>query len=277
MKIIADSSCLYSPVEEKENDIQVVPVEVILDGKAYKDYVEIQSDELLSKLNAGMIPTTSQPSIGEVVQIYEENQNEEVLMLSIGDGLSGTYQSVSSARNMIEHPEHIHVVDTQTLAGAYHYLVKKAIRLRNEGKMINDIIHELQKSIQHSFSYVIPSDFQFLKRCGRLTPIAAQISGLLKIVPVLTLTEDRKKIEIFSIKRTAKKALSSIIESLKDKGVNENFVISICHAGAFEKAKETMLVLKESFQNACFEIHELSPSLILHGGPGCILVHATMK
>mgnify|MGYP003296602659 CR=1 FL=1 len=277
MKIIADSSCLYSPTEEKENDIQVVPVGVVINGKAYKDYVDIESNELLNQLNHGVVPTTSQPSIGEVVQIYEENQNEEVLMLSIGDGLSGTYQSVSSARNMIEHPENIHVIDTQTLAGAYHYLVKKAVQLRNEGKTIGEIIGELQKSISNSFSYVIPSDFQFLKRCGRLTPIAAQMSGLLKIVPVLTLTEDRKKITILSVKRTAKKALSAIIQSLKEKGVNENFVISICHAGAFEKAKETMLVLKESFQNACFEIHELSPSLILHGGPGCILVHATMK
>lgn len=270
MKIIADSSCLCS----SNNDITTIPVGVIIDGKVYKDYIEIQSHELLDILNKGIIPTTSQPSIGDILEAFE-NTNEDILMLTIGDGLSGTYQSANAARTMTNKQEKIHIIDTKTLAGAYHYLVEKAIQLNKEEKEINQIILELKDSIEHSYSYVIPSDFQFLKRCGRLTSIAAQVGGLLKIVPVLTLTEDRKKIEILSIKRTNKKALESIIQSLLNKGVNDSYRISVCHVNDIDKAKETINYLKNTFKNASYEILELSPSLMLHGGPGCILIHAT--
>ena len=112
--------------------------------------------------------------------------------------------------------------------------------------------------IEKSFSYVIPSDFQFLKRCGRLTPLAANVAGLIKVVPVLTLSEDRKKIEIFSINRTAKKALDSIIKALIEKGVDSNYIVNVCHAGVYEKACDVVDTIKTKIQDIQCEILEIS-------------------
>ena len=277
MKIIADSSCLFSPEEGKQQGVTIVPVGVIIDGKAYKDYEEIQSAELLTLLNQGVVPTTSQPTVGDVIQAYEETEDEEILVLPIGDGLSGAYQNAHTAKNALETTKSIEIMDTKTLAGAHHYIVQKAIQLKEKGLSLENIKKELQESIEHSFSYVIPFDFQFLKRCGRLTPIAANLGGLMKIVPVLTLTEDRRKIEIHTVKRTVKKAIDNVIQTLKEKGVNEEYMISVCHVGVQEKANEILQQLKDTFHNATYELLELSPSLMLHGGPGCILVHATKK
>ena len=67
------------------------------------------------------------------------------------------------------------------------------MRLREEGKKIDEIVRNLKKSIESSVSFVIPTDFEFLKRSGRLTPIAAKIGAAIKIVPVLTQTEDKRK------------------------------------------------------------------------------------
>lgn len=170
--------------------------------------------------------------------------------------------------------KNVEVVNTQTLAGAYNYLVKKASTLKNHGYTIQQILKELQISIEKSFSYVIPSDFDFLKRCGRLTPIAANVAGLIKIVPSLTLSEDRRKIEIHTINRTFKKAVDSIIKNLLEKGINEEYVINICHAGVLDKAKDVVDQIKSKINNVKCEILELSPSLMLHGGPGCILIQA---
>ena len=276
MKIIADSSCLYTPIEAKEKSVEIVPVGVIINNQVYKDYIEIDSIELLTQLDDGVVPTTSQPNIGDVLETIN-NINEEILFMSVGDGLSGTYQNINMAKNMSNDPNKVHIIDTQTLAGAYHYLVDKAVKLKEEGLELEKIIQRLQESIQHSFSCVIPCDFDFLKRCGRLTPIAANLMGLIKVVPVLTLSEDRKKIEVFTVNRTVKKAIDGVIKHLNEIGVNEEYMISICHVGVLDKAQEILNTIKNKINDATYEIRELSPSLMLHGGPGCILIHAIRK
>ena len=257
-------------------DVKILPVYINIDGVEYRDYEDIDGETFLKLVEAGGVPSSSQPSIGELMDVFEES-NEEVLLISVGDGLSGAYQSAVGAKNSIENSEYIHILDSKSLAAPHRYLVNKAVRLREEGFNIGKIIEELQKSIESSISFVIPSDFDFLKRSGRLTPIAATIGGLIKIVPVMTQTEDRKRIEPFAIKRSSKKAVEAIINHLKTKGINEEYLISICHAGVVEKAASILAQFKEHFQNASFEMMQLSPSLMTHGGPGCVTIQVVKK
>lgn len=276
MRIITDTASLFSPEEGKAVGISVVPTCVIHGDKVYRDYEEMQVDTLLSMIAGGATPTTSQPAIGDLLDVFEET-TEETLGLFIGDGLSGGYQSAVGAKNTIDDNEYIHIVDTKTLAGAEGYLVQKAIELRNQGLNMEAIKTELEKSIESSASFVIPADFEFLKRSGRLTPIAAKISSMIKIVPVMTLTEDKKKITLFTIKRSWKKATEAIAEEMKKLGVDENYVIYICHGGDVKAAEGVLSQLKERFSNVTTELMCLSPSMLTHGGPGCVLVQAIKK
>lgn len=276
MRIITDTASLFSPEEGKAVGISVVPTCVIHGDKVYRDYEEMQVDTLLSMIAGGATPTTSQPAIGDLLDVFEET-TEETLGLFIGDGLSGGYQSAVGAKNTIDDNEYIHIVDTKTLAGAEGYLVQKAIELRNQGLNMEAIKTELEKSIESSASFVIPADFEFLKRSGRLTPIAAKISSMIKIVPVMTLTEDKKKITLFTIKRSWKKATEAIAEEMKKLGVDENYVIYICHGGDVKAAEGVLSQIKERFSNVTTELMCLSPSMLTHGGPGCVLVQAIKK
>ena len=276
MRIITDTASLFSPEEGKAVGISVVPTCVIHGDKVYRDYEEMQVDTLLSMIAGGATPTTSQPAIGDLLDVFEET-TEETLGLFIGDGLSGGYQNALGAKNSIEENEHIHILDTKTLAGAEGYIVQKAIDLRNQGLNMEAIKTELEKSIESSASFVIPADFEFLKRSGRLTPIAAKISSMIKIVPVMTLTEDKKKITLFTIKRSWKKATEAIAEEMKKLGVDENYVIYICHGGDVKAAEGVLSQIKERFSNVTTELMCLSPSMLTHGGPGCVLVQAIKK
>ena len=276
MKIITDTPTLYSPEEGKELDVIVIPACTIINDKAYRDFEDISSEEFLGLIDAGAVPTTSQPAIGDIIDVYE-GLEEELLVLPIGDGLSGTYQNAEGARNCVSGSERIHVLDTKTLAGPQRYLVQKAMKLREEGIEIGQIIEELKKSIQASVSFVIPADFNFLKRSGRLTPIAAKLVTMVKIVPVLTQTEDKKGITLFTVKRSRRKALEAIIEHLKHIGVNEEYLVTVSHAGVVEEAKNTLNKMKEVFANVQMELFQLAPSLITHGGPGCIVIQAIRK
>lgn len=276
MKIIADTPTLYSPKEGKDLGITVIPACTIIDGTVYRDFEDISIDEFMKKIEQGAVPTTSQPAIGDILDVFEESK-EEILFLPIGDGLSGTYQNAVGAKNSIDNNEHIHIVDTKTLAGPQRYLVQKALKLRELGCGIEKIKVELQKSIEASVSFVIPTDFDFLKRSGRLTSVAAAIGNVIKIVPVMTQTEDMKRITLFAIKRSRRKAVDAIIEHLKKMGVNEDYIISVSHAGVYENAKAVLEQIRTQFVNVTMELFHLAPALVTHGGPGCIVIQAVKK
>ena len=273
MHIITDTSSLFSPQDGTALGITVIPACVLINGEVYRDYADIDSDAFLRIIEAGNIPTSSQPVIGEVLEICEQNP-DELLYLTIGDGLSGTYANAVGARNCIDDNARIHVVDTKTLAGAQRYLVQKAIRLCDAGLSAAAIVAELQSSIDSSVFCVIPSDFDFLKRSGRLTPFAANLGGAIKIVPVMTQTEDMRRIRPFALKRSRKKAVEAILSHLEGLGVGDNHRIYVCHGGALQAAKEVSAQIQSCFTHTSIEVYPLAPALITHGGPGCIVIQA---
>ena len=276
MKIIADTATLLSPAEGAQMGMTIIPVGVLIDGQAYRDYEEITTEEFLRRVEAGGIPTSSQPSVGDVLEVLE-NADEEILLLTVGDGLSGAYQTAVAARSCIEENGHIHIVNSKTLAGAMRYIAKKAVVLKERGVKMEEILAELHRSIESSMSFVIPEDFEFLKRSGRLTPLAAKIGGALRLLPVLTQTKDKTRITPVSVKRTWKSAIETILQRLQAAGVDENYLICVCHGGAGERAAGVLQKIKERFGACETELLELSPALITHGGPGCIVVQAVLK
>lgn len=273
MRIVADTATLYTPEEGSALGVTIIPVCVAINGETYRDLVEMDSETFLKLIGEGGVPTSSQPAIGDLIEIFESSQ-EETIVLTVGDGLSGAYQNAVGAKNSMEHGEHIHVIDTKTLGGPFRYLVQKAVVLKEKGIGIEEVKKELLDCIESSVSFVIPFDFNFLKRSGRLTPLAAKIGAMIKIVPVLTQTEDKKRITPFAIKRSRKKAVDAIIEHLKSIGVNENYRISIAHAGVAEAGKEVMAQVQKQFVHTSIELFALSPALMTHGGPGCIVIQA---
>lgn len=279
MQIVADSASLYSPEDGEKLGFKIVPACVVINGKTYKDFEEITVETFLKMVEEGGVPTSSQPAIGDIMEVFEEAEKtgEDVLFLPVGDGLSGAYQSAAGLASTMENKDRLHVLNTKTLAGPQRYFVQKALKLKEEGLDIERIKRELIKSIESSVSFVIPADFDFLRRSGRLIPIAAKIAGMIKIVPVMTQTEDKTRIQPFAIKRSRKKALEAILDHLKSMGVNEEYIISIGHGGAYELGKEIFEYVQTKFTNTMVELFQLSPSLVTHGGPGCITIQAVRK
>lgn len=277
MRIVTDTGALYSPEEGKSIGLDVLPLHVIVDKKSYKEYVDVSSEEFLEIVKSGKIPSSSQPSIGETMQLFESMKDEEILVINMADGLSGTYQSTLAAKESSEFPDKIHVMNSMTLCGPQRYLVEKALKLKAEGLDLEHIKKELYKSIASEKSFLIPQDFGFLKRGGRLTPLAATVGGMLKITPIMTTTKDARRLEKYGMKKTFKSAIKEIIKSFQEMGVNEDYKMYICHAGVLEQAKNVQAMLESAFENADIEIQYLSPVYIAQGGPGCIAVQTIRK
>ena len=276
-KIITDTSALFSVEEGAGLGVGVLPLSVTLNGQTYREFVDISSEKFLELLKKDGIPTSSQPSIGAVLEMYNRFPEEELLVLCMADGLSGTYQSACSAAKLADSPENITVINTGTLAGPHRYMVEKAAALAKEGLSVAQIVPQLQSSLENNKSFLIPNDFSFLKRGGRLTPLAAAVGGMLKIVPVMTQTEDRGKLEKFAMKRTFPAAIDAIAASLDKMGVTDHYKLYILHADAMELAEKARLLLAGHFPNVQQEILSLSPVFITQGGPGCLAVQVVLK
>ena len=277
IRIISDSSSLYSEKKGQEKNITIASLTVHINGKSYREYEDIETEEFINIINEGHMPTSSQPSIGHVVDMYNQYEEDEIINISMADGLSGTYNSACVARGMAENPERIHVINSETLCGPQKYLVDLAAALVEEGKECKEIVDEINKALKESKSYLIPHDFDYLVRGGRISSIVGKIGSAIKLVPVMTMSEDKKSLVKFTTKRTYKKAVQKIIEQMAEDGINSEHKLYIYHACNEDGAEEIKKIILSAIPDADIEVGLLGPAFTTQGGPGCISIQHIKK
>ena len=277
VRIVSDSSTLFSTREAQSLGFDVRPLSVLVDGQSYKEFEQLETIELVRLIGEGHVPSSSQPAVGQVVDMYEHYPDEEIINISLADGLSGTYQSACMAKSMVDHGDQITVINSKTLCGPHRYLVETAVALAKTGMKKSLIVDEIEALIQTSTSFLIPQDFEYLVRGGRLSPLVGKIGGLVKLVPIMTLSEDATRLTKFSTKRTFKKAIQAISEDLLAKGVNEDYKVYISHACHEELAKEAEQMVKKLIEGVETEIMLLTPVFTAQGGHGCVAIQVIKK
>ena len=277
IRITSDSSSLYSEKKGQEKNITIASLTVHINGKNYREYEDIETEEFINIINEGHIPTSSQPSIGHVVDMYNQYEEDEIINISMADGLSGTYNSACVARGMAENPERIHVINSETLCGPQKYLVDLAVTLVEEGKECKEIVDEINKALKESKSYLIPHDFDYLVRGGRISSIVGKIGSAIKLVPVMTMSDDKKSLVKFTTKRTYKKAVQKIIEQMTEDGINSEHKLYIYHACNEDGAEEIKKIILSAMPDADIEMGLLGPAFTTQGGPGCISIQHIKK
>lgn len=272
VQIVTDSSVLYTEEEAKAAGFDVVPLCVSVGDMDGRD-LQINMEEFYGRIGKGEIPRSSQPPIGDVVEVYEKYQDADVLNICVADGLSGTYHGALSARDMVENRDRITVFNSRTLCGPHRYMVEKAQKMKEEGKGIPEILEWLKSAAEKTESFLIPQDFGFLKRGGRLTPVAAALGSVLKLKPVMRLTEDGTRLDKFFVKRTMMSAaVSGIMDHMKKKGIDGRYLLYIVHAAAPKEAGAIREMIEAEFKGIQIQMMDLSPVFVAQGGPGCVAI-----
>lgn len=271
VQIVTDSSVLYTEEETKAAGFDVIPLCVRVGDMDGRD-LQIDMEEFYGRIGKGEIPRSSQPPIGDVVEVYEKYQDADVLNICVAAGLSGTYHGALSARDMVESRDRITVFNSRTLCGPHRYMVEKAQRMKEEGKGIPEILEWLKSAAEKTESFLIPQDFGFLKRGGRLTPVAAALGSVLKLKPVMRLTEDGTRLDKFFVKRTMSAAVSGIMDHMKKKGIDGRYLLYIVHAAAPKEAGAIREMIEAEFKGIEIRMMDLSPVFVAQGGPGCVAI-----
>jgi len=276
VKIITDSSPLYTPEEGRKLGFDVMPLCVNIADLEDRDLL-VDMDVFYGKIVEGNHPRSSQPPVGEVMEAYEAYPDDEIINIAMADGLSGTYQSACGARESVDNKENVTVFNSKTLCGPHRYMVEKAVAMRDAGKTAKEILDWLEYASEHHESFLIPQDFDFLRRGGRLTPMAAAFGSVLKLKPIMKQTDDGKKLDKFGVKRTMKAVVAAIIEHLKKSDLDSRHVLYVSHARVPEDAKKVVEQLKEAFPEVEYHIFDLGAAFVTQGGPGCIAIQYIEK
>jgi len=272
VRIVADTSTMYSTSQAREAGFAVSPLSVTIAGKSYREYDEISAAEFVAIIRQGHMPTSSQPAIGAVEALYNEFKDDEIVNVAMAHGLSGTYTSACAAAELCDHSEKIHVINTRTLCGPHRYLVEQATRWAAEGKTAQRILEKLNVLVDSARSYLVPADFDYLRRGGRLSPLVSYVGKAANLTPIMTQTENGERLTAAGIRRGYSHAVKFIGKELEKAGIGKGWRVYVSHADAPEKAQLTVDALKERMPEAVYEIYPLSPAFITQGGPGCVAV-----
>lgn len=275
IRIISDTSTLYSVKDGEKEDIFVSPLSVTIDDQSYEEFEDINTEEFVQLINnTEKHPLSSQPSIGKVVDLYNRFPDDEILNITMADGLSGTYKSAVLATTMVNHKDKITVLNSKTLCGPHRILVQQAVKMAKQNHTMAEIVHRLESMIATTRSFLIPQDFDYLKRGGRLSHLSAFVGKTIHLVPVMTVVSDGTRLGRFAIKRNFKKAISEIIESLSKDCIGSHHHLFVSHAIAPQLAETAKEMLALAFPQATITMFLLSPAFVTQGGPGCIAIQS---
>ena len=276
VQIITDSSALFTSQQAQELGFEAIPLCVNIGELEGRDLL-MDMDDFYKRIKSGQIPKSSQPPVGEVLDMCEKYAGSEIINICMADGLSGTYQSAFGVREMASNKDDITVFNSKTLCGPHRHMVIKAQQMKEAGATKDEIMAYLQRAADSSSSFLIPQDFEFLRRGGRLTPAVATLGSMLKLKPVMTLTEDCKRLDKHAIKRTLKAAVGTVIDFYKAKNLDKSHIVYISHADCLEDAQNAAKQYNEAFPDVEVQFLELSPAFVTQGGPQCFAIQDIEK
>lgn len=272
MKILTDTGSIMTQERAKELGVVLFPLQVAIDGKNYRDYFDVSNEDFI-EMTKTAIPVSSQPAVGEVMEQYEDKK--ETLHITMTSGLSATYNSAFGIVQSTE-ADHVTLFNSKTLAGTQQYLVELAVKLR-DSNTVSEIVERMDYCLSECVSFLIPEDFDYLKRGGRLSPIAATLGGLIRIKPIVTQTEGSQTLERFGFGRNWKRAINNIIEEMIKNGVSDKHKIYVSHAENKNAADIAEKMIKDAIENSDVEVLVLTPAMITQGGPGCLAIQYILK
>jgi DegV family protein with EDD domain len=270
--IVTDSTAVMG--EEyiaSQDNLYTVPLQILFgEDEVYNDGIDLTSGEFFAKMGeSDTIPTTSQPSVGAVLDLFEElkNQYDEILYITISSNISGTFNTGLLAKNQMDGIK-VEVFDSLHTSVIQKLYVKEALSLANKGTSIDSIIKKLTKMREKSAIYLVVDDLRHLGRTGRVNNMGAIVGSLLKIKPILTF--ENGYINLKKKVRTLKKAYLEVVTILNEAQLDENAKIMIAHANGFEGAKRLQEAIEIIHPDKEIEIGELSPVISVHTGPNTV-------
>ncbi|MGN0143160.1 MAG: DegV family protein [Roseburia sp.] len=272
--ILTDSNSGITAAEAETLGIFVVPMPVIIDGETYFEGKDISETEFYDALCSNKQVSTSMPSPGDVLSLWDSILSQgydELVYIPMSSGLSNS--CAAAAGLSLDYEGRVHIADNHRISVTLRESVYTAHNLAKEGISGREIKDYLEKDAYNSTIYIAVNTLEYLKRGGRVTPAGAALASVLNIKPILTIQGE--KLDSFSKARSMKKALDKMVQALQN-DVQNRFPdatpdrLRIGTAGTMLSEEETEAwesVVRNAFPGSEVYYNPLSLSIGCHIGP----------
>ena len=269
--IVVDSTADFPEAPQRFANWRIVPLYVRFGDESYRDYVELEPEQFYARLRtAPQTPSTSQPTPGDFLAVYEELAGyERILSLHIAGKLSGTIESARAAARLLG-DDRVRTLDSQSASAAIA-MVGLAIQRRLDRGTSDDEVDALVERYRLEAGLLFTVDtLEYLARGGRIGRARAWAGELLNIKPILTI-EDGEVVPVKRVRGNRKAFLefeSAFTSSTRDVA---SLRVGIAQADAPERAKALTELVQRTRPAAQLElVTTLGPVVGAHAGPGTV-------
>ncbi len=278
--ILTDSTSYLSEEVRKDLNIKMVSLNLTFGNDSMRE-VDIDNEQFYKMMASNGIPTSSQPSVGDMYQemLGVIEKGDSLCCIFISSDMSGTLSTGELAKEMVlEKYENakIEIIDSRSNCMQLGFAVIMAARAAKAGKSLEQVREAALENIKRSRFLFIPENLEYLRKGGRIGGAGALIGNLFKIIPILTVEDG--KTTILTKVRTKKNAVLGMTETmLQDIRKFDLGEIVVLHINCLDEAKEFAKIVQEKL-HVNIDIMDIGPVIGLHVGPGTIAIaYYTLK
>ena len=273
IKVVTDSGSDLPLEVAKELGITVVPVYIYFGDKAYKDWVDIEPDELYKRLVEGPVyPTTTQPMPADFAKTYSDlsQDADAIVSIHLPTKVSGTYNAALQGVEIAKPRCEVHVVDSLSISMGLGLIAMAAARVAKAGGKLAEVMEETKKAISQTQIRGLLDTLHYLLKGGRITRTKALVGTLLKVKPILT-THDGEIIQA-GMARSYAKGIEQLFEFVRNcPNLQE---VAIVQSTVPDEANTLKNRIAAIINEKRILMARLGAGLGVHGGPGTLLVTA---
>lgn len=273
---IVDSTATISDALRARPDVYEVPLSLIWDGEVIQDTSDPSALQTFYQrlAESDTLPMTSQPDPAQWTSCLDEIVSQgyqQVLMISMAKGLSGTYQTMQMIASEYQSKLTIRVVDSKRVSFVMERMLMDAIELEAKGWELDAIVEQLEWFAARSEVYVVIPHLENLVKGGRLSKAGAFIGSLLQIHPIVYFTSD-SKVDIFEKQRTLKRVYQRYLQIVDDavEKFESGIEVGLAHGDNLADTEWLSQQIKQKYPHISIRTGYLSPVIGTHGGKDCM-------
>ncbi len=267
--VVADSTAGMSSVYAAEYNVEIVPLSIHIQGQSLRDGVDIDAERFYELLpGSSPLPTTSQPSAGDFIQVYNRlaaQGYDGIVSVHLSSGISGTCASAELAARDVSIP--VEIVDTPCAASASLFAAEAAVRAAARGAPLADVARLSRRVAMQQRTVFAVDTLEYLYKGGRIGGAAALVGSILQFKPLLHFVDG--KITALERVRTSARALRRSIEVMSEwLGAETPVLARVIHAAAPDRGEQLAALAQEALNVVEMRIGDVPPVLGAHVGPG---------
>jgi DegV family protein with EDD domain len=273
MKIVTDSAVDLPEEMFAQYGIERLPLLINFGTESLRSGIDILPEEFYRRLAASHdnLPTTSQPSVGDFVELYHRvgQIDKDIMSVHISSGLSGTFNAAAQAAKQCSELN-ITLIDTKTLSAAEGFQVVATAQAVRRGWSAEQIVQRAQEVGAQTEIFFTLDTLYYLQKGGRIGRVQAMAGSLLNLKPVITVDKGPGTYITVAKGRSMSKSITLIADQVHQKMKDRPAWVHVLHTNSPAMAQQLAELVKQRLPTAKITMGQIVPVLGVHTGPGCV-------